>query len=628
MVRSKIPGGRLTFQQARAAARINKKYSRSDVHITTRQDFQFYFVSLNDTPAFLEGLHDGGITTREASGNTFRNIIACPLAGICPHEKTDASKVAEELSRNWIRHPLVQHMPRKFKTTVSGCGHDCGASAIDDLGFIATTQNDKPGFKVVAGGGLGNRPHTAIVVEEFVEPQDLPAVQEAFARLHQGYSNRENKNVSRIKFLVDKFGEEGFVARFRELYENIQGLPRRVMPEFEWRSPDEDGPPPSLREGEINQHDGNLAILVRIPLGMIDSARLQALTDTAEGLGASEFRLTRDQNILVVGLAEENRNAFVSRVKVLGFEVGRESTSLSDLVSCPGTSTCPIGITNSNALARDILADKDQFDGLPEAAIRISGCHNSCGQHHIGDIGLHSLAKKINGRSAPHYQFHVGGDGTKEDAIGIAAPIVPARLAKPALKTLWQSFADTGNEGEGIRAWVDRIGLDGLAEILQAYSVGSYDSQDPELLLDVGSDERFYPPLTTSGECAASAVVGEYLADLAQTALLDISRRASLKDREGALQAARDAVAFSIKRLLLIIGEDQKGKPFNELKVAFFEHFGSNPHAVSVLKEALEAIATDAEAISLEESIRQWIVVSGDLAEFLIPKADTLPVSA
>jgi sulfite reductase (NADPH) hemoprotein beta-component len=629
MVRSKIPGGRLSFAQARTAALANRDHCGSDIHLTTRQDLQFYFIKLQSTPAFLEALNSGAITTREASGNTFRNVVACPLAGICPHELVDAGKVAENLSANWIRHPLVQHMPRKFKTTVSGCGHDCGASVIDDLGFIATTKGGQPGFKVVAGGGLGNRPHTAIVVEKFIKAEDLAAVQEAFARMHQAHSDRDNKNVSRIKFLVDKFGEEGFINHYRKHFEAIKNLPRRENVALQWRSPKVEGTPPSIRDGVIAQHDGRIAIVVRPPLGMIDSSRLVALTDSAEELAAVEFRLTRDQNILVVGLPKENRAAFLSRVKGLGLEAGAQANILSNLVACPGTSTCPIGINDSNALAAEILADKNGFDGLPETDIRISGCHNSCSQHHIGDFGLHALAKKVNGKSAPHYQFHVGGDAGQAQAFGLIGPIVPARLARPALKKLIAEYSKTRTQNQSVREWVTMVGEDSLTTLLQEFSAGGYDGQDPSLLLDVGSDQKFFPPATATGECAASAVVGEYLADLAETALLDISRQLSVGDQQAAIDAARDAVALALKRVLLIAEIDHKDLDIAGLRAEFLRRFGGSPVAVSALNGFFETLANARQgelAGSLEDSVENWLNIANDLTESLI--GGVLPMTA
>lgn len=631
MVRTKIPGGRFSFAQARAAAAANARFCGSDIHLTTRQDLQFYFLKLNDTPAFLEALNSGGITTREASGNTLRNVVACPLAGICPHEHVDAAKVAENLSANWIRHPLVQHMPRKFKTTVSGCAHDCGNSAIDDLGFIATTKDGIGGFKVVAGGGLGTRPRAAIVVDEFVTADDMSAVQEAFARMHHAHSDRENKNVSRIKFLVERYGAEGFIALYKEYLEAAKKLPRQHHVDVAWRSPSALNGPPQLGDGIIAQHDGRLAIVVRPPLGLIDSKRLLQLSDIAEQLSAREFRLTRDQNLLVIGLPEQNSAALRARVRKLGFEVGMDATALSNLVSCPGTSTCTIGITDSSALAREIISDHEGFGHLPATNIRISGCHNSCGQHHIGDFGLHALAKKINGKSAPHYQFHVGGDAQREDAFGLVGPIVPARLAKAALKKLIDHYFKTRSGSESVRQWIDNFGEQGLQDLLGEFTAGGYDDQRASLLLDIGKDLRFVPPATATGECAAPAVVGEYLADLAHTALLDIPRHQAAAQQSQAIEVAQDAVSFALKRVLLIAGFDHKDSHIVELRSQFEHHFGAYPLAVSTLNKFFDTLADvrlGGGSQALEEPVRYWLLTAGELAETLIPDDQVLSAPA
>jgi sulfite reductase beta subunit-like hemoprotein len=631
MIRAKTPGGRFSFSQARTAAKVNRQYCGSDIHITTRQDLQFYFIKLESTPAFLQALYSGGITTREASGNTFRNVVACPLAGICPHELVDASKVAESISTTWIRHPLVQHMPRKFKTTVSGCAHDCGASAIDDLGFVATTRDGLPGFKVVAGGGLGNRPHTAIVVEEFVTAADLAAVQEAFARMHHGHSNRADRNSSRIKFLVDKFGEEGFVDLFREHFTEIQNLSQHETSKVAWRTPSLNGTPPSLKDGVIVQHDGCVAVVIRPPLGMLDSDSLESLTGIAEKLDAEEFRLTRDQNIMAIGLPEHNQEEFIAKVGEIGFKAGTKADIISSVVSCPGTSTCPIGITNSNSLAHEIAEDSEGFSYFPESRIGISGCHNSCGQHHIADFGLHALAKKIKGKSAPHYQFHVGGDGTHAQRIAIVGPVVPARLAHQALKTLIGEFSSSHRKDESVRDWALRIGKPGLKEILKDYSAEGYDDQDQSLFLDVGSEAKFYPPETATGECAAPAVIGEYLANLAETSLLDISRRQAIGDDAGAIKAAHDAVTFAIKRLLLIVEVDHKNLEHFALLDVFFEKFSGNPHVVSSLNSVnlvLSQLDETSVPDSLEADVSTWITVAENFSETLISGAEISTVSA
>jgi len=212
MIRIKIPGGIVPTGWLRALASVNRTLAVGDAHITTRQDVQIYSVPLERSADALEALYTAGLTTREACGNTLRNVTACALAGICPRERVDAGQVAERIARAWLRQPLVQHMPRKVKMSVSGCATDCGVSAIHDLSFIAV----EGGFQVFAGGGLGSAPRPAVKVLDLVADKELPAVVEALARLHQRYSDRKNRNAARVKFLVKRFGEAKFIQLFRE----------------------------------------------------------------------------------------------------------------------------------------------------------------------------------------------------------------------------------------------------------------------------------------------------------------------------------------------------------------------------------------------------------------------------
>jgi sulfite reductase (ferredoxin) len=588
MVRTKFPGGRLSFDQARTLAEANRKFGKSDIHITTRQDIQFYFVTLDGTAGLLDYLYRNGVTTREASGNTLRNVTSCPLAGVCPHEHVDAGAVAQRLSAAWLRHPLVQHMPRKFKAAISGCSFDCGATSIDDLGFIATTKDGRQGFTVLAGGGLGSRPRAALVLSDFVEEEDLPAVQEALARLHHRYSNRKKKMASRIKFLVDRFGEEVFTQAFLKEFEITKQRLQRPWEPLQWRTPTSDETPPPLPGGRIDQHDGGVGVVVRPDLGMLDSDRLDALADLAEKAGALEFRFTRDQNIVAVGLSKKSVDDFIQAVQGLGFRVGNDDdNAAANLVSCPGTSTCPIGITNSNGLSRDILADKDSFKGLPEVRLRISGCQNSCGQHHVGDIGLHGVAKKIDGVSAPHYRIHLGGEATKAGAIGFEGPLVPALYAKTALKLLLEDYAKNKKESETVRHWANRMGNKHINGLLEAISTG-FDRNDPSLFTDQGDDSHFTPPLTAEGECAATAVLGEYLDDQARSERLNIFRAAQTGEFDESLKAGRLGILWAARRLLLIDGielaDEDAGSAIEEVK----NRYAAQPQIVVPLNAVLE----------------------------------------
>jgi len=241
MLRVKIPGGRLTPAQLRTIGDVLEKHSQHNVaHVTTRQDFQIHYIPLEQTPAAMQELASAGLTTREACANTIRNVSACALAGVCPREHTDVNHHLQTAVRHFLRNPLNQQLPRKFKISFSGCESDCAQAMIHDLGIVAVRQADesgrsRTGFRILAGGGLGHKPREAIVVEAFLEERDLLIAMEAIVTLHNKYSDRTKRAKSRIKFLVDRFGAEGFVQRYREEFTRIKdALGARQFPPGEW----------------------------------------------------------------------------------------------------------------------------------------------------------------------------------------------------------------------------------------------------------------------------------------------------------------------------------------------------------------------------------------------------------
>lgn len=591
MLRAKVPGGRLNLEQARAIAKANANFAGGDIHVTTRQGVQLYFIKQDALSGLLETLSHGGVTTREASGNTFRAIVACPEAGFCPKQRTDAADVAERLTKNFLRNPLVQHMPRKFKTAVSGCESDCGLSLIDDLGFIATEQDGQNGFRVVAGGGLGIQPRTAIEIFEFVVEADVTRVQEAIARLHVKASSRTNKNRSRIKFLVKKLGAEEFVARVHKEFADLEGLEGPTWDALEWGAPQDLG----KYEGE------NVEIVV--PLGWVSSAKWETLIDLIEVAGGSELRLTRTQNLIAPGLKPSLVEDFVASVNDLGLDASGREYALKDLVACPGTSTCAIGITASHMLAESLLDEHAQFEGLAtNLKLRVSGCHNSCAQHHIADIGLHGLAKKIDGKPAPHYQLHLGGG---VDAHGILGPVFAVRLVKDVLKIVLAALKDALSEGESVRAWAERLGKDGIEELL-APVLGSGKLEADTHTYDLGSDEVFTPPATSTGECAAGAVVAEHLSDLAQVARADAVRLLGAGRIEEAALNLREAVNLPAQRLLVIAEKDTVGTAYDSVIAAVRAGWSHDSALLGVLTHAIDAAENDTSSLQALPALAAW----------------------
>ena len=597
MMRLKLPGGRVSLDQARTIARANAAHGGGDIHITTRQGVQLYFIPLKGLAPLVETLNQGGVTTREASGNTFRAVTACPKAGFCGAEHVDAAETAGALTRAWLRHPLTQHMPRKFKTTVSGCAQDCGLSSIDDLGFIATERDGKKGFRVVVGGGLGIAPTYATEVFDFVAEDALPAVQEAVARVHVAHSSRSNKNRSRIKFLVKTFGAEDFIRLVHEQYAEIQAYARRPWSGVQWsEGADEVG---ALRlRGIIDQGASRPSVGVEVPLGWLTSVQLQKLADLAEHAGGRELRLTRDQNIVAVGLDPARIEAFIKGVRNAGLDASGRAHALDSLVSCPGTYTCAIGITDSHALAESLIDAGPEFDGLPSLKVRVSGCHNSCGHHHIADIGFHGIAKKIGGKPAPHYQLHLGGSA---DNHAIAGPFVPAKRAKKALRLLLEAIKADKQDGESVRDWAERLGADAIEDIL-APALKGVEQDAATLRFDIADDKIFVPPATSTGECAAGAVVAEHLSDLARVARQDAVRADKVGHRKQAEVHVREALVLPAQRLLVISG----GNAVQEAEALFAAVRQTWPNNAALLAALDQALAAE-----------QAVLGGGDIADSL-----------
>lgn len=616
MIRIKIPGGVLPVSWLRAISAVNREYAVGDGHITTRQDIQIYYVPLKRTPDLLEHLYSNGVTTREAGGSTLRNMNACALAGACPRELVDAGRVAENLARSWIRNPLVQHLPRKAKFSVSGCATDCGHSALHDLAFIAINKDGVNGFRVFAGGGLGAMPRAAIEVLPFVTEDELPAVVEAFARLHQRYSDRRNRNASRMKFLVKRFGEQKFVELFTEDFDRVRGLPQRAQAKLHWRAPQE-APVARAPVGVVNAHDGSNAVVLSVPLGLLSSDQMDRLADIADEAGVSEMRTTRDQNLVLLGVAQDKLAALVAAVKAIGLDVPASADDIPDVVSCPGTTTCRIGINNSQSFARQALESANADPLAKGVSVHVSGCQNSCGLHHVADFGLHGMAKKIDGRSAPHYQLHFGGDA-RTGVVGLTGPIVPARLADEALALLRQSYGDAKQTGETVRSWAERLGKQGLAAILAPLDGKTTD----DLFIDWGDTNDFPGAPPGKGECAASSGLEELYADLADDALITLDRAAFAGAEDRARAAGLDGVLYAVRRLLdvrAVFTEDSE--TLDAVVASIRGAYAGNDDVLNAVNAALEA--KDADLAVFREAVAYLI----DTAAAIVA-APPVPVEA
>jgi sulfite reductase (ferredoxin) len=491
MVRIKAPYGSITPEQLDMCAHIADEYSRGWGHLTTRQNVQFHFVELERVPALLRDLASVGLTSREACGDTVRNVEGCHLAGACPFEVLDISPWAEAAFQHFLRNPIAQRLPRKFKINFSGCSTDCGQAMFNDVGVVATsrTLDDgtvETGFRVYIAGGLGANPHPALALEEFTSREELLPTIEACLRVFDQAGNRDNKLRARMKWLVDTLGFDEVQRRILNsrkflvasstwpggIPETVQKLGDAPAGVAVGTTPTAmgQGTPVVLRgtrpyERWVDANvvrgvaKGTVSAYAYARLGDITSAQFRALASIQRELGL-EVRITNRQNLVFRGLTEQQLPTLFARLEAIDMaEPGAELAR--DVVACPGADTCNLAVTQSRGLA-DAIGTALESAGLAEVGgvrVNISGCTNSCGQHHAADVGFFGAERRAHGQSAPGYQMLLGGYvGDEQIHFGEKALRLPAKNAPEAAVRVIGRFAAERQAGETFRGWLDRSG--------------------------------------------------------------------------------------------------------------------------------------------------------------------------
>jgi sulfite reductase beta subunit-like hemoprotein len=488
MVRVKIPYGRVEPDQLEMLAYVAETYSRGWGHLTTRQNVQFHFVELAQAPEVLRMLAAVGMTSREACGDTVRNVAGCHLAGACPYEVLDISPWAEAAKQLFLRNPLTQRLPRKFKINFSGCATDCGQAMFNDIGVIGVSRplpdgSVEPGFRVFFAGGLGANPHPAQALEEFTSREDLLPTIEAALRVWSNHGNRDNKLRARMKWLVDTMGIDelrerifkerkfligsssypgGIPAAVQEHGDAPAGMGTAVAADL--GSPIEFSGLSSYAKWELanvvrGRANGTVSAYAHCRLGDITPDQFRGLADVQRDFSV-EIRITNRQNFVLRGLAENQLAPLFERLT--GLDMALAGAELvRDVVACPGADTCNLAVTQSRGLASDIDQALEEA-GLAEVGgvrINISGCTNSCGQHHISDIGFFGLERRSHGQAAPGYQMLLGGRvGDMEIEFGQKATKLPAKAASQAVVRVVGKFAADRQPGESFSSWLDRSG--------------------------------------------------------------------------------------------------------------------------------------------------------------------------
>ena len=522
MLRVKIPAGILTPAQLRTLAKIGDTYSTGRGHVTTRENVQFHFVQLENVPAVMRLLAEAGLTTREACGNTVRNVTGCPLAGICPGEVFDVTPYALGVSRYLLRHPEFHDLPRKFKIAFSGCEDDgnCAVAGIHDVGLIAQVSGSNGaahrGFKVLVGGGLGSLPTEASLLTDFLPEEELLPTIEAILRVFVETGNRKNKFKARMKFVLRDKGIEQFrhlVAEKRKISQapaEVFTVASKIQPSLVSIAP----APPANRAPDPEydrwaEHNlmpqrqaGFGAVWIKLPAGTLFSHQMRGLADLLEKNRLTGVRTAINQNLVIPWVPFDRTRGLHDGLCELDLATPGART-ISDVTGCPGATTCNLGITRSLTLA-EVLSRELAGETDPEILkihIKISGCPNSCGQHHIADIGFYGNARKIGEQQAPFYQLMLGGQ-VGADGVRFARQVMPlpARPIPAVIREILAFYKEARQPGESFSAWTARIPDEAIVSRLRPFA----DVQEPseELFVDWGDTETYSLKLGR-GECAA-----------------------------------------------------------------------------------------------------------------------------
>ncbi len=576
MIRTKLPQGKMFDYQIERISDIVQQYARGLAHLTTRHDIQMHWVDLKNVPDVLYSLAEVGITTRESCGNAVRNVTACPYAGICAKEIFDISNIAHNTTLHFLRNPISQNLPRKFKISFNGCEEDCSYSRINDIGFIAVYKGDKPGFRVYVGGGLGGHPRNAYLLKDFIPVSDVLYYTDAIVRVFDRHGNRNNRNKARLKYLIEEMGFEEVsilidreYSYVKEIYADQKDLdvePIDRKSDNHEEAVFDDKISEWIRHYAIKQRQEDYyAVVINIPYGDITAKQLKDIAKLSQDYGSGELRTTLDQNFVIPWVKQENLNSIYREINDLCFYA---DTSTCNIVSCPGAKTCNLGIARSQSLSmaiHDRLKTHSNVD-LSDITIRVCGCPNSCAQHWTGNIGFSGLARRVGEKHAPFYQVYLGGH-PNEDGFSFAKPFikVPAKNVPALTEAILESYTKTNQKNETFNSWVNRYEKRLLEDVLTYSYLPEYE-RSPEFYYDYGMDEPFSIKDIGKGECAGGVVdMIEIYLNRAETKAMDANTYANRMAYGQSLEQARFAITYAIQSLLIMKGIDPESTTTDDM---------------------------------------------------------------
>ena len=628
MVRIKIPCGKFSSKQLLRISDVADRYSNGNLHITTRQDIQIHHVDLEKTPQLWAELEKDDITLREACGNTVRNVTASPFAGIDPYEPFDVSPYAEAFFSYFLRNPICQDMGRKIKVAFSSSKEDHAYTFVHDIGFIPKIKDEQHGFKVVVGGGIGSQPRLADCLYDFLPANRIITVSEAILRLFDRYGERNRRNKARLKFLIKELGFETFVEKVQQMEREIstvshpiQYIKHKINDTKHYTITSKASKESFVRWKNANvfpqKQNGLVAVGLCIQTGDLSTQTARKLAGVIDTFCGEDARFTVNQGILLRSVQIENLEALYEALVNINLDrigFGR----INDIVACPGTDTCNLGIASSMGLAKELQHvlehEFQQLIDRHKINIKISGCMNACGQHTIADIGFQGMTLKSNGKIAPATQILLGG-GALGNANGHFADKVlkvPSKRTPDVLRWILIDFENNHNKGdESFMAYYQRVGSDYFYQNLKHFS--EVENLEPEDFIDWGNEE-LYEKAIGVGECAGVTI------DLVQTLLFDAKE--FLENAENTLADGQVSNAVYLGYSALIRGAkailttvQAKINSHHSIIVAFDEHFPSCETDLGFsFRDAVKAIENNdktnafaKEYIANAKAILNWI---------------------
>ena len=641
MQRIKIPGGYLTADQLTRLADTADRYASGFIHFTTREDAQLYYLQLEDAPALLGALAEVGITTREACGNTVRNITACYRAGVSPGEAFNVYPYAQALFQYFLRNKFNQNMGRKVKIAFEGCAEDHSALAFHDLGFHAVTREAngevQRGFRVHVGGGMGSAPHVAHVYSDFLPVEEMFSFATAVVRIFDRYGERKQRMKARMKFLVQSLGWEKFRAEVDAERAILPPLPplaefleepadppvQAAAPALKPLDPiaDDPGFQAWARDSVIpHRIEGLRGVHVRTKLGDILSDHARALAEIARRFSASELRVSIEQNLFLPWVRVEDLPALYAALRAASLgDAGAET--VADVTACPGADTCRLGIASAKGLGSAISESfftgplAPYFEANRDLRIKVSGCPNGCAQHAVAGIGFHAAALSQGGRNVPSHLLFVGGQANHGRPR--AAKIIgkfPARNAIGVVESLFQLHAAEKQPGESFNDFLDRVGDQRIKERLEPLRAIPSFEENPEFYDDYGHEnERFTVRSGVRGECAGTTIAEVVpVFENADARLLQATAHLHHKNYEQALIEAYEAAAAAARVPLY----QRLVDPFTSLEALWeFENLfvlsGRTNGAWANLSDNFERLKVDSQdeptALAAIETAREFV---------------------